>query len=47
MNLLWAFALSAYVVLERLVRLGHRLDRAVGIALLAWGLLLVAGHWVG
>lgn len=43
MNLAWALALSAYVLLERLLPFGRTLDRIVGVALAAWGAWLVFG----
>ncbi|WP_119420908.1 DUF2182 domain-containing protein [Desertibaculum subflavum] len=40
MNLYWIVGLTAFVLLEKMVPLGHWLGRAAGIALLAWGLAL-------
>lgn len=47
MNLAWALALSAYVLLERLLPLGRALDRAAGVALAAWGAWLMFGPSLG
>jgi predicted metal-binding membrane protein len=38
MSIAWAIAISLYVLLERLLPLGRRLDRAMGAALVALGL---------
>ncbi len=37
MSIAWAIAISAYVLLERILPLGRGFDRAVGAALVAWG----------
>jgi predicted metal-binding membrane protein len=42
MSFAWAAAISAYVLVERLFPLGRGFDRAVGAALAAWGLWLLA-----
>jgi len=41
MSFAWALAISAYVLAERLLPLGPGFDRAVGIALAAWGAWLI------
>jgi predicted metal-binding membrane protein len=38
MSIAWAIAISLYVLLERLLPLGRRFDRAMGAALVALGL---------
>jgi len=40
MNLYWIVGLSAFVILEKTVPLGHWLARATGVVLLGWGLSL-------
>ena len=42
MSFAWALAISAYVLAERLLPLGRAFDRAVGAALAAWGVWLIA-----
>ena len=42
MSFAWALAISAYVLAERLLPLGPGFDRAVGIALAAWGAWLIS-----
>ena len=42
MSFAWAAAISAYVLAERLLPLGRRFDRAVGVALMLWGAFLIA-----
>lgn len=41
MSFAWALAISAYVLAERVLPLGRPFDRAVGVALAAWGLWLI------
>jgi predicted metal-binding membrane protein len=43
MSFAWALGISAYVLLERLLPLGRAFDRAIGVALAAWGAWLIAG----
>jgi len=42
MNLFWIAGLSAFVLLEKVLPLGHWIGRLGGIAAVAWGLLLFA-----
>ncbi|HZD24711.1 MAG TPA: DUF2182 domain-containing protein, partial [Alphaproteobacteria bacterium] len=42
MNLYWIAGLALFVLVEKTVPLGHWLGRAVGVALVAWGVLLAA-----
>ncbi len=42
MNLYWIVGIAVYVLLEKTIPMGHWLGRAVGIALLAWGLAVLA-----
>ncbi|MCH8279960.1 MAG: DUF2182 domain-containing protein [Chloroflexi bacterium] len=42
MNLLWIAALAGFVLLEKVVPAGHRLSRASGVLLVAWGALMAA-----
>jgi predicted metal-binding membrane protein len=42
MSIAWAIAISLYVLLERLLPLGRRFDRAMGAALVALGLWRLA-----
>ncbi len=42
MNLYWIVGIAVYVLLEKTIPMGHWLSRAVGIALLAWGLTVLA-----
>ena len=42
MNVLWVAAIAAYVLVERLVPGGRTLGRTAGLAMVAWGLWLVA-----
>ena len=41
MNLYWVVGLAVYVLVEKIVPFGHWLGRASGIALAAWGALLL------
>jgi predicted metal-binding membrane protein len=43
MNLLWAAALTAYVLLEKLVPAGRLVSRAAGLLAIGWGVWMVAG----
>lgn len=43
MNLLWIAALAGFVLLEKVVPQGQKVSRATGLALAAWGVLMVAG----
>ncbi len=43
MNLLWAAALTVYVLAEKVVPAGHELSRAVGLLAIGWGVWMVAG----
>ncbi len=43
MNLLWIAALAGFVLLEKVVPQGQKVSRATGLALVAWGALMVAG----
>jgi predicted metal-binding membrane protein len=43
MNLLWIGGLAAYVLLEKVLPMGHWLGYAVGVALVGWGAWLLAG----
>ena len=43
MNLLWIVALTAIVAIEKLTKHGPFIGRASGVALVAWGILKVAG----
>ena len=42
MSFAWALAISAYVLVERLLPLGRAFDRATGAVLIAWGAWLIA-----
>lgn len=42
MNLLWAAALTAYVVIEKVVPAGERVSRAAGVLVIGWGAWMVA-----
>lgn len=42
MNLYWIIGLAAFVLLEKTIPLGHWLGRAVGVALIGWGVSLAA-----
>ena len=42
----WAAAISIYVLAERVLPLGRAFDRAVGVALAAWGAWLIAAALV-
>lgn len=42
MNLYWITGLAGYVVLEKTIPAGHWLDGFLGVALVAWGILLIA-----
>jgi predicted metal-binding membrane protein len=41
MNLYWITGIAAFVLLEKVVPQGHWLSRITGVALIAWGLLLL------
>ena len=41
MNLYWIVGLAVYVLLEKTIPMGHWVARAAGIALLAWGVMMV------
>ena len=41
MNLYWITGIAAFVLLEKIVPQGHWLSRITGVALVAWGLLLL------
>ncbi len=43
MSLLWIAALAGFVLLEKIVPQGQKVSRATGLALIAWGALMVAG----
>ena len=43
MNLLWIAALAGFFLLEKVVPQGQKVSRATGLALVAWGALMVAG----
>lgn len=43
MNLLWIAALAAIVLVQKLLPGGQLLSRLAGVAMLAWGSLLIAG----
>lgn len=43
MNLLWMAALAAFMLIEKVVPAGHRVDQAAGALLVLWGALVVAG----
>ncbi len=43
MNLLWAAALTAYVLVEKLVPGGQRVSRIVGLLAIGWGAWMVSG----
>jgi predicted metal-binding membrane protein len=42
MNLYWIVGLAAFVLLEKVIPLGHWVGRAAGVVLIAWGVSLVA-----
>ena len=42
MNLFWIAGLAVYVLLEKTIPFGHWLGRAVGIAAIAGGILMLA-----
>jgi len=44
MNFAWVIALTMLVAIEKLVPRGDFIGRAAGIALVGWGLLLLAGY---
>jgi predicted metal-binding membrane protein len=44
MNLLWVALLSILVLIEKLLRRGPWLGKGAGLAIAAWGLLLLAGY---
>jgi predicted metal-binding membrane protein len=43
MNLVWIAAVAGFVLLEKVAPQGQLVSRATGLALLAWGALMVAG----
>jgi predicted metal-binding membrane protein len=47
MNPWWVGGLALLVLLEKVVPRGELLGRIAGLALVAWGLVLVAGGWRG
>lgn len=44
MNLYWSAGLAAFVLLEKTLSAGHRIATVTGIALVAWGGLVL---WLG
>lgn len=42
MNLWWILGLASYILLEKLAPAGHRLSRIAGVALIAWGGVVLA-----
>jgi predicted metal-binding membrane protein len=42
MNLVWIVGIAAYVACEKLLPLGQRLSRAVGVALIVAGTIVLA-----
>jgi predicted metal-binding membrane protein len=44
MNLLWIAAIAGFVLVEKVLPGGRMVGRVAGAALLAWGLLIVAGR---
>ena len=42
MNLYWIVGLAVYVLLEKTLPMGHWVARAAGIALVTWGVMMVA-----
>ena len=42
MNLYWIVGLAAFVLIEKIVPSGHAVARAVGVALIVWGVALLA-----
>lgn len=45
MNLLWMAAIAAFVLLEKVAPMGHRVGRAAGVVLIVWGAWVVAGSF--
>jgi len=45
MNLLWVAALAIVVLVEKVVPGGERIARAIGIGLVATGVILIVGAW--
>jgi predicted metal-binding membrane protein len=43
MNLLWIAGLAGFVLLEKTIPMGHWIGRIAGIAIAAWGIVLLAG----
>jgi predicted metal-binding membrane protein len=43
MNLLWVAAIAGFVLLEKVIPAGHRTGQVAGVALVGWGVWLVAG----
>lgn len=43
MNLLWMAALAAFMLIEKVVPAGHWVGRVAGVALVGWGVWIVAG----
>ena len=42
MNLLWIAGLAAFILLEKTLPIGHWFGRAIGVCLVAWGVILLA-----
>jgi predicted metal-binding membrane protein len=43
MNLLWIIALALVVAIEKLAPRGRLVGRAIGVALISWGVVAIAG----
>ena len=42
MNLLWIAGLAAFILLEKTLPISHWFGRAIGVCLVAWGVILLA-----
>ncbi len=43
MNLYWIVGLAVFVLLEKTISMGHWLGKVVGVALIGWGMAVLAG----
>jgi predicted metal-binding membrane protein len=47
MNLYWVAGLAAFILLEKTIPMGHWLARIAGIAVVVWGVTILAGAAMG
>ena len=43
MNLYWIMGLALFILIEKLIPYGHRFGSFIGLGLITWGCVLLAG----